>query len=182
MAANITKHSKLDVAIIKFHSFDKLLCEQFPVFPKDTSGLVPGLSLCRLGYPFAEFTNYTYNKGTDSIEWTTTGKSTTPRFPIDGMVTRRLLDDSGAVTGFEISTPGLRGQSGGPAFDVEGRIWGMQSKTGHLDMDFDVDLQVMRAGVPKRIQESTVLHVGHCIHVDVLKAFMKENNVGFDEA
>jgi len=174
-------HNKLDVALIKFNAFERLLCENFPVFMKDTSGLKQGKFLCRLGYPFPEFTNFTYNETKDTIEWTTTGKANTPRFPIEGMITRHLLGESSATVGFEMSTPGLRGQSGGPVFDSDGKIWGMQSATGHLDLNFDVDQEVIRDGLPKRVQDSAFLHVGHCIHVDVLKSFMKEHNVYFNE-
>ena len=92
-----------------------------------------------------------------------------------------VADDAGNVIGFELSTPGLRGQSGGPVFDSEGKVWGTQSQTIHLDLDFDVDQQVMRGGLPRRVQDSAFLHVGHCVHVDVLKSFMRAHNVRFNE-
>lgn len=97
------------------------------------------------------------------------------------MITRRLLDSEEQVYGFEMSTPGLRGQSGGPAFDTEGKVWGMQFATKHLDLNFDVDQEVLRKGIEKRVTDSAFLHVGRCINIDVLKAFMKENNVQFTE-
>jgi ABC-type molybdate transport system ATPase subunit len=80
-----------------------------------------------------------------------------------------------------MSTPGLKGQSGGPAFDIEGRVWGIQSATNHLDLDFDVDQEVIRGGHTKRVKDSAFLHVGHCVHVEIVKTFMKENNVQFQE-
>jgi hypothetical protein len=85
------------------------------------------------------------------------------------------------LVGFELSTPGLRGQSGGPAFDVDGRILGMQAATGHLDMNFDIEQAVFRAGKKKNVKDYAFLHVGHCIHVSVLKEFMTENGVKFIE-
>lgn len=173
-------HQTVDIALLKFQSFDQLLCNKFPVFPKDTSGLKQGKSLCRLGFPFPEFTNFTYDKTNDSIQWTQSGRRDTPRFPIEGMVTRNVKD-KGALVAFELSTPGLRGQSGAPAFDVDGKVWGMQSRTSHLDLNFDVDQEVIRGGLPKRVQDSAFLHVGICIHVDILKSFMRENGVAFNE-
>ena len=98
------------------------------------------------------------------------------------MVTRHLLDESGGILGFEMSTPGIRGQSGGPAFDTEGHIWGVQAMTKHLDLDFDIDQKVFRQGQPKRVQDSAFLHVGGCIHIEVVKCFLAENNVSFAEA
>jgi hypothetical protein len=177
----IKLHDKLDVALIHFTSFTRLLCDFFPVFAANGAELKQGMFLCRLGFPFVEFTNYAYDSATDTIQWTTAGKAATPRFPIEGMVTRHLVDDTGTVIGFELSTPGLRGQSGGPAFDTEGRIWGMQSATNHLDLDFDVNQEVLRKGVKRRISDSAFLHVGHCIHVDLLKSFMAQHSVQFQE-
>jgi hypothetical protein len=177
----IISSAKYDIALLKFDNFQKLLCDSFPSFPKDTSGLKQGKFLCRLGFPFPEFTNFAYDVESDSIAWTDTGQKNSPRFPIEGMLTRHLLDDQGKVFGFEMSTPGLRGQSGGPVFDTDGKIWGMQSATNHLDLDFDVNQEVVRSGVKKHVQDSAFLHVGHCIHVDTLKSFMKENGVQFRE-
>jgi hypothetical protein len=178
---NIIEHKEYDIALVKFEDYSQLLCNTFPVFPSDTSSLQQGKLLCRLGFPFPEFTNFAYDDKTDNINWTDTGKLTTPRFPIEGMVTRRLIDAEGRVFGFEMSTPGLRGQSGGPAFDTEGKVWGMQFATKHLDLDFDVDQEVLRKGIKKHVTDSAFLHVGGCIHIDVIKAFMKDNNVVFVE-
>ena len=178
---HIMKHQKYDIALVKFDDYTRLLCDTFPVFPSDTSMLQPGKMLCRLGFPFPEFANFVYDENANRINWTETGRKTTPRFPIEGMITRHLLDSDRQVFGFEMSTPGLRGQSGCPAFDTEGRIWGMQFSTTHLDLDFDVDQEVLRKGVKKHVTDSAFLHVGRCIHIDMLKAFMKENNVQFTE-
>jgi len=57
----------------------------------------------------------------------------------------------------------------------------MQSLTKHLDLDFDVDVEVQRGSKTRRVQDSAFLHVGGCIHVDPLKEFMRENGVKFKE-
>jgi len=177
----IKAHPDLDVALIKFKNFTKLVCSNFPIFPKDTTSLKQGKYLCRLGFPFPEFTNFELDKTKDTINWTKVGRENTPIFPIEGMVTRHLVGKDGKIIGFEMSTPGLRGQSGGPAFDVDGKVWGMQSATNHLDLNFDVDMEVFRSGQKKRIHESAILHVGHCVHVDILKSFMKQHDVAYKE-
>jgi hypothetical protein len=179
--STILRHSKADIALIRFENYTRLLCEEFPIFASDSSSLKPGKMLCRLGYAFAEFTNFEYNHDLDQISWTQTGKSITPRFPIEGMVTRRLLDDQGKVLGFEMSTPGLRGQSGGPVFDSKGVIWGLQAMTKHLDLDFDINQEVLRQGQIKRVHDHAFLHVGGCIHIEIIKNFLRENNVSFKE-
>lgn len=178
---DVLVHPSLDVALLHFKNFTRLHCTTFPVFSRDGSLLRQGKFLCRLGFPFPEFTNFEYDSAADQIRWTTTGRLETPRFPIEGMVTRHLLEQSGQIVGFELSTPGLKGQSGGPVFDVDGRVWGMQSATNHLDLDFDVDVEVIRAGHKRRVRDSTFLHVGHCVHIDVLKQFMRDRGVVFQE-
>lgn len=174
-------HPSLDVALLKFSDFTALCCATFPVFGQSGGDLKQGRFLCRLGFPFPEFTNFAYNAVTDSIDWNEQGQQHTPQFPIDGMVTRHLPNPAGAIVGFELSTPGLRGQSGGPAFDTEGRVWGMQFSTAHLDLDFDVDIEVVRNGSKKHVRDSAFLHVGHCIHVNALKDFMRQHAVNFTE-
>jgi hypothetical protein len=173
-------HSTADLALIKFRGYKKLLCDHFPVFAADGRDLKPGKVLCRLGFPFPEFTNFRYNNNADQIEWTKEGRNTTPRFPLEGMVTRNLHDGD-KIFGFELSTPGLKGQSGGPAFDSEGRIWGVQFATNHLDLDFDVNMEVIRAGKKRRVLDYAFLRVGYAVHIDLIKDFMHENSVTFQE-
>ncbi len=174
-------HPTLDIALIRLGGFQTLNCQAFPVFSKDDSGLKAGKYLCRLGFPFPEFQNFEYDAAVDQIKWNQVGRTDSPWFPIEGMVTRQMLAPDGTVGMFELSTPGLRGQSGGPAFDQNGLVWGMQSQTGHLDLNFDVDIEVMRNGQKKRIKESAFLNVGVCVHVAQLKAFMRQENVSFVE-
>jgi hypothetical protein len=178
----VIKHKEVDAALIRFQNYTRLLCDTFPIFPSDTSSLQPGKFLCRLGFPFPEFTNFEYDEEDDQITWTNTGRRDTPRFPIEGMITRRLGKGKDNIFGFELSTPGLRGQSGGPAFDVDGKVWGMQFQTAHHDLNFDIDQKVIRKGLEKRVTDIPFFHTGGCVHVDVLKSFMKENDVQFMEA
>jgi len=174
-------HPTLDIALIKFSGFSKLHVSGFPVLGRNGADLKQGKFLCRLGFPFPEFTDFEYDSAAECIRWTSSGRPTTPRFPIEGMVTRHLMTPEGIV-GFELSTPGLRGQSGGPAFDCHGIVWGMQCATKHLDLDFDVDIEVLRNGLKRKVSDSAFLHVGHCIHVEALKEFMRTHKVQFTEA
>ncbi len=133
----IIEHPGYDLAIIKFNGFEKLGYKNYATFLKDDSQILQGKYLCRLGYPFPEYSNYKYNLEKDDIEWTRGGQTGTPRFPIDGMITRHLLNGN-EIFGIELSTPGLKGQSGGPLFDTDGKIYGMQSMTHHLHLGFDI--------------------------------------------
>lgn len=174
-------HPKYDLSILIFENFKQPLYESYATFVKDSSILKQGKFLCRLGYPFPEFTNYKYNSEKDDIEWTNDGQTATPRFPIEGMLTRNLLNGN-ELFGLEISTPGLRGQSGGPLFDKEGLICGMQSQTNALHLGFDMkNFEYKSNGDIIKVNNQPFLHVGHCIHVDIIKDFLKSNNVKYYE-
>jgi len=175
-------HPIYDVAVIKFQGFGNLLYKGYATFLKDSSLIKQGKFLCRLGFPFPEFSNYKYNEEKDDIEWTDEGRKATPRFPIEGMVTRGLVDASGVKMGIEISTPGLRGQSGGPLFDQNAVVYGMQSLTNHLHLGFDIkDKEIMEGSKTKKVSNYPFLHLGNCVHVDVIKSFLKDKDIKFYE-
>ena len=173
-------HPNYDLAILHFEGFESIAYQSHAVFAKDSSSIRPGDYLCRLGYPFPEFTNFKYNASDDQIYWTEENGISTPRFPIDGMVTRHLIDESGKVWGIELSTPGLKGQSGGPLFNSDGIVLGMQSATNHLHLGFDmINTHLIINGEEMVINNQPFLHVGYCIHVDIIKRFLIENGVKF---
>lgn len=175
-------HPIYDLAIVQFIGYQNLGYKGFAKFIKDSSMVKPGKYLCRLGYPFPEFSNFTYNPATDDIEWTQEGVSGTPRFPIDGIMTRDIIAN-GQVCAIEMSTPGLKGQSGGPLFDQEGFIFGMQSMTHHKHLGFDiVDYEINKGSQKKVVSNFPFLHLGICIHVDIIKAFLKQHGVKYYES
>jgi len=174
-------HPKYDLAIVKFNDFKSLRYAKYAVFKKNTEEIRQGEYLCRLGFPFPEFTNFTFNERTDEIEWTNTGVVYSPRFPFEGMITRFLADEQN-IHGIEMSTPGLRGQSGGPLFNKDGIVYGMQSSTKHLHLGFDiVDLEMVINNKIKTISDHPFIHLGQCIHANVIKAFLREQKVPFYE-
>jgi hypothetical protein len=175
-------HPTQDLAVIQFRDFETKQYQGSAEFLKNGHLAKQGRYLCRLGYPFPEFTNYRYNKVSGDIEWVKGGREKTPSFPIDGIITRHI-GESNAVTGIEMSTPGLRGQSGGPLFDQNGVIYGMQSATRHLHLGFDqVNREVISDGHRKRVSNYPFLNVGQCVHVDVIKHFLREKKIAFRES
>jgi hypothetical protein len=172
-------HPLYDLAIIKFKGFNTIQYQGHARFIADPNNIKPGKMLCRLGFPFPEFTNFIYNYQADDIEWTRDGNSRSPSFPIDGIITR-LISQSGKISGIEMSTPGLRGQSGGPLFDPDGYIYGMQSSTRHLHLGFDLEnFEIPNGSSTKKITNTPFLHVGQCIHVDVIRDFLRDYNIKF---
>ncbi len=177
----IHRHPVYDLAIIRFVGYTGIKYRGFAKFLKDEQKARPGRSLCRLGYPFPEFTNYRLNKEIDDIEWSPDGRVLTPGFPIDGIITRQVADQNG-IFGIEMSTPGLRGQSGGPLFDRDGIVYGMQSATQHLHLGFDqVNREVISEGVRKRVSNYPFLNVGRCVHVRIIKEFLRAKEIKFYE-
>lgn len=173
-------HPTLDLAIIIFQGFTKKLYDSYATFVTDPNKIKQGKYLCRLGYPFPEFNNFQHNQVTDDIEWTNTGVQSSPRFPIDGIITRFVGDGQGQIIATELSTPGLKGQSGGPLFDTDGLVYGMQYETSHLHLGFDIkDKEVINDGKKSKVSNSPFLHVGHCIHVDRIKEFLTLHNIKF---
>ena len=155
----------------------------FRFLKKDTTQIKQGEFLCRLGFPFPEFTNFKFNNQADDIEWVKEGVKASPRFPIDGMITRFLGDGKGGAYGIELSTPGLRGQSGGPLFNSDGVIYGMQSRTKHLHLGFDIEnKKISSNGKEKKVNDYSFIHLGECIHVAVIKDFLTKHQVKFQEA
>jgi hypothetical protein len=178
----VQQHPTLDLAIIKFNDFGKIHYTDCAKFLKDGNEIKQGKFLCRLGFPFPEFSNFTFNTATDDIEWTQTGVVVSPRFPLEGMVTRFLADQPHGLFGIEMSTPGLRGQSGGPLFDAKGTVYGMQFSTKHLHLGFDIEEKdILINNSIKKVSDYSFIHLGQCIHVNTIKTFLAENNVEFYE-
>ncbi|MCQ2070262.1 MAG: serine protease, partial [archaeon] len=67
----------------------------------------------------------------------------------------------------ETTTPGMRGQSGGPIFDTAGRIYAMQSRTEHIPLGFEVGNQFMNIGMG--VHGGTIRQVLDARKVDYLR-------------
>lgn len=176
-------HPTLDLAILEFKGFTQTYYQSHATFIKDSKKIKQGTYLCRLGFPFPEYSNYRYNPETDDVEWTQSGNPNSPVFPMDGIVTRFLGDAQLGITGIEMSTPGLRGQSGGPLFNQDGLVYGMQYATNHLYLGFDIrDKEIIHDGKKSKVSNYPFLHVGLCVHADKIKEFLHYHNIKFYEA
>lgn len=172
-------HPIYDLAVIKFNGIGKLY-DGHCVFLKDDLEIKQGKSLCRLGYAFPEFTNYKIDSE-DRLVFTNKGNTNVPIFPIDGIVTR-LVKDENQIFGVEMSTPGFNGQSGAPLFDNRGIIYGMQSLTKHYHLGFDmVNKEVNVRGNKRIISNYPFINLGQCLHINIIKEFLKQNNINFYE-
>ena len=177
----VHQHKKYDLAIVQLNGYNTIKYQGFARFLKDTSKIEQGKNLCRLGYPFPEYTNYKYDSRLDDIMFDNTTPANIPIFPTDGIITRNVAEGT-EIMGIELSTPGLRGQSGGPLFDENGIIFGMQQSTKHLHLGFDIEnKEILIKGRKKKIDDYAFLHLGQCIRVDVIKSFLDEHKIKYYE-
>lgn len=148
----------------------------YPTIKNPSVGMLPGASLCRLGFPFntpkVEFDPATESFALDQ-EFTF--------FPLDGIFTRvRLMPNTkeGFVHKYvETSTPGLRGHSGGPLFDRRGRVWGIQSKTRHIPLGFNPTIDDGRGG---KTVEHQFISLGEATHVETIVAVLDSIGVSYE--
>ena len=172
-------HPKYDLAIIKINGIGKLY-DGHCTFLKEDLDIKQGKSLCRLGYAFPEFNNYKIDSN-DQLVFTNQGNKNVPLFPIDGIITR-LVKDETQLFAIELSSPGFNGQSGAPLFDSNGIIYGIQNLTKHYHLGFDITNEEVLVGNNKKIVSNyPFINLGQCLHLNIIKDFLKQNNIAFYE-
>ena len=162
--AELTVDGLADLAVGRLEPFDGREVRTYPTFGNSARPLLPGTALCRLGFPFHAI-GATFVDATGQFQLAE-GTLPLPLFPLDGIHTRlyNVVDPAShrQASFIEVSTPGLRGQSGGPIFDPEGVVWGIQSRTVHLPLGFNPKVTVG----DREIEEHQFLNVGLAAHVD----------------
>jgi S1-C subfamily serine protease len=165
-----------DIAIGKIDNFKPHPDQAYPKF-RNTDDTLIGASLCKLGFPFHDIKT-TFNEATASFSLPP-GTVPVPRFPIDGIGTRFNLmnfPDGSAVKLIETSSPGLRGQSGGPIFDIEGNICAMQIKTNHYPLGFNPEIEING----RKTVEPQFINVGVGVTSETILSFLNANHVAVE--
>jgi hypothetical protein len=166
-----------DLAVVRLEPFYPDAISHYPLI-KNPASMRAATSLCKLGFPFHQI-SASFDERTDNFQLAPDALPV-PRFPIEGIFTRVIGqgwsgDGRYEIKFIETSTPGLRGQSGGPVFDVDGAVWGIQSQTCHLPLGFSPT--VLRDG--REVEENQFLNVGWVIHPELLIAFLTDQNIAF---
>ena len=167
-----------DIAVGRLEPFDPAFVKTYPTMKDPTTNLNPGTSLCKLGFPFHELkTSFNEETGHFALP---PGVLPVPLFPLEGIFTRNILtgkskDERYEIKWLETSSPGLRGQSGGPIFDTKGTVWSIQSRTHHFPLGFSP--KITRDG--KEVEEHQFLNVGSGIHPELIVLFLRDNGISF---
>jgi hypothetical protein len=138
----------------------------------------PGTSLCKLGFPFTHVTA-TFDENTKNFKLAE-GSLPLPLFPIEGMHTRNIAHGKSAdgtldALFVETSSPGIKGQSGGPIFDRECNICGIQVRTNHMPLDFKAEANVNG----EKVIENQFINLGVGVHAKTIVDILKKRNVPF---
>ena len=163
---------EIDLAVGRLQPFDAAWITRYPVFKDPARDFEPGVSLCKLGFPFHSITPI-WHDDTKTFELPP-GSVPLPFFPIEGILTRIVeVDIAGQKRPYplllvETSTPGLRGQSGGATFDTQGTVWAIQSKTASWPLGFE--------GLAK----DQYLNVGLGVHTATLLALLDSRGITYE--
>lgn len=168
-----------DIGVARLEPYDPSWVLRHPVFKDPSKNFEPGTSLCRMGFPFHRITPmWDETKAGFQLPL---GSVPLPLFPIEGIFTRTaeiiLAPGPGspaAIPPFplrmvETSSVGIPGQSGGPIFDTEGRIWGIQSSTSSFPLEL-------------KTPEKQYLNVGLGVHPDTIFGFLEEQKIEYQKS
>ena len=169
-----------DLALGRLEPFDPASIARFPVFKNPSRGYGPGRSLCKLGFPLHHI-EPVYDEKTNTFTLPT-GSVPLPMFPLEGMFTRVVNTRApGSGEGdpspfIETSTPSLLGQMGGPVFDSEAVLWGIQSHTMHHPLGFHPPVP----GGPSGHVEHQFLNTGLAVHASVIRGFLDAEGIDYE--
>lgn len=172
--SNAAVYQPVDIAVAKLDPWDPTWVTSYPVFKDPSKGFDSGTMLCRTGFPFHDIKpGWNAAKGGFDLP---PGAFPAPLFPIEGIFTRtaELQSKPGdpalpfPYKWIETSSPGLKGQSGGPIFDQRGTIWGVQCQTVSYELGFNTTTKTPQ-----------YLNVGVGVHPETLFRVFGENGINF---
>lgn len=139
-----------------------------------------GTSLCKLGYPFYPI-RATFNEQHSSFDFPP-NLLPIPSFPIEGIYTRNMLEgksqDGMDIIYLETSSPALKGQSGGPIFDVEGNIYAVVAKNLTLPLGFKGEVEING----QKFEENQFINVGIGVHAQTIVTLLNKHKIKFELA
>ena len=173
MLGEVTVDRKIDIALVKLVNFRPSMVPNYPVFA-DPNDISVGSSICRLGHPFVDPpTEFDSSRNAFRIPKI---DSDACIFANDGMVSKILTVKKAGNSPFDAvyldtSTPGYRGQAGGPIVNSEGKVCGMQINTVALPFGFN-----FFDGEKKQIDDQYCC-VGRAVHVKTIRQLLDSKNI-----
>jgi hypothetical protein len=176
-AHDVYVERKVDVLVGRLEPFDSKWIKEYPVI-KDPEKMSPGTSLCKLGFPFINVTA-TFDETTKNFRLAE-GTLPLPLFPLEGMHTRNIaqgksIDGSIDILYVETSSPGIKGQSGGPIFDKDCNICGIQLRTNHMPLGFKPEASVDG----KKVVENQFINLGIGLHAKTIVDVLRKRKIEF---
>jgi hypothetical protein len=172
-------HGEHDIA---FFRIDPSAINPHTIYPKikNHRNISPGISLCKLGFPFVEF-KATHDAATNQFVLPP-NLLPVPLFPIEGIYTRNFFkgksEDGVDILFLETSSPGLKGQSGGPIFDKDGVVYAIQSQNLTIPLGFTGTVMINGKGV----EESQFLNLGIGVHPKTLETLLQRHGIRYEVA
>ena len=169
----------VDLAVGRLEPFDPSWVDTYPTFKDPAKDFLVGTSLCKLGYPFHSI-KPTWHEDKRAFVLPQ-GSLPLPMFPIEGIFARVVnvkIENNPPPYPYkfiETSSPGLKGQSGGPILDTEGAIWAIQSHTAHFHLGFNPEVPGNKRGQ----REQQFLNVGRGVHVETILGFLRQIGINF---
>ncbi|QTE37212.1 trypsin-like peptidase domain-containing protein [Mucilaginibacter gossypii] len=171
-------NANVDLAVGQLLNFDPASIKLYPKFKNPTHKMEPGSSLCKMGFPF-HIIEPTFDEAAQRFNLPP-GSVPVPFFPLEGIYTREVnIPSNGSPYPYkfvETSSPGLRGQSGGPTFDVEGNVWAIQSQTRHYRLEFGNPTTKTKES---DYLNNQYLHVGWGVHSETITGLLNEKNIKY---
>ena len=168
-----------DLALGRLEPFDPASVAHYPVWKDPSRDFAPGRSLCKLGFPLHRIVPvYDEKANTFTLP---EGSVPLPLFPMEGMFTRVVNarapgSGDGEPSAFiETSTPSLIGKMGGPVFDANAVVWGIQSHTMHHALGFRPPVPGGAAGEV----EHQFLNTGLAVHAAVIRRFLDAEGIAY---
>lgn len=175
----------VDLGVGRLQPWQPNWCGGYATIKDPARDFTPGASLCRLGFPFHEITP-TYDPQAGFR--LPAGTTPIPIFPNEGILTRfgniqvidgntnQVIQPPFPWQYIETSSPGLRGQSGGPIVDTQGSVWGVQVNTVSYALNLEAP------GKPPKFKEHLehqFLNVGQGVHATTILGLLNEQGVRF---
>ncbi|MBR4226545.1 MAG: trypsin-like peptidase domain-containing protein [Candidatus Methanomethylophilaceae archaeon] len=177
LISEVTVDRKIDIALVKLVNFKPEMVPNYPVFANPESVSI-GTSVCRLGHPFVDPpTEFDMARNAFRIPKM---DSDAAMFVNDGIVSKMITVKKAGnsyldAVYMDTSTPGYRGQAGGPLVDTKGRVCGMQINTLALPFGFHATM----ADGSKNPIEDQFCCVGRAVHVKTIREFLDSKNIRY---